>query len=282
MKIGKYRDTEFQHLLIENMNDVELYSSVFQKVSAKENMGLLFGFKSQNFRRTITDYLDHEIDNASACQSAFAMALTLSKEEIPIIKVCQMSDDLIFGKIKQMIKFATNGLVSRVNLKGGFCSITTEEVENDYQDYVVIDDTNLKMLTNFILNKDLNGEDMAITKETIVIENARKIWKQYEEKLDKLGLTDRQVLANFKKHTILFSDDDFFMMLLKGIKNGLKNICISTTGQDLHQVNKFTPLFNKLLEVMPEVKLNMYLDTWNKEVIEIFSRLKNLNVITIK
>lgn len=55
----------YLHLLIENVDDVLLYNKYLSQLRAQETSDLWFGFKSQTFRKSISDYMVHELNKLS-------------------------------------------------------------------------------------------------------------------------------------------------------------------------------------------------------------------------
>jgi hypothetical protein len=274
MKIGYYKDTDYLHLLLETNEDIEKYYDVWSNIEAEGNVGLLFGFKSQGFRKTLSDYLCHEDSYASSSKRLLAFRLDSKQTDTSLIEACSISDKILIDKFLLMKKIRNNfNQIVRLNPSGGMCGINDL---SDYENIIEIDDSNMKILTNYLINKTIEDNDLVINSRTIIIENS-KTAEIFAKRLNKAyGFNNIQVLNFFKNRTYNYKDSDYIELLENGIKNGLENICIDTTGQDLRQLLMINNI-SRYLETTNH-KLNLYILTSNKEVEKILINSENLKI----
>lgn len=262
-------NSTYTHLIIENSDDVLIYNDILSKRNADANVNLWFGFKSQNFRQTISDYMVHEMPNTHTETKVLAYKLNYKDTDTSITEYCQMSDNIVSDKCSRILDHINNGKIVRINDVGGYCYI------DDMSDYDVLFEPTVEQVINFIHFRTLQKEKYEINKETVIIENDKNIYNKF---IEHLPFNDFNELTDFKNTIRIYTEQEIVELFVNGIKNGLKNICFETTGQDLHQIRKMCLLLDKVVE-LTNVKLNLYIRTYSKQVLKIF---KNYNVIHIK
>lgn len=277
MKIGIFKGSHTLHLLVETEADCKAYQDIYMSLTSKKNVQSIFGFASQDFRKDFDNYLAHEGLTVAPETRVLALEMSLSgKSQISFIEMCGMSDKIMIDKYLSICRIVDEGKICRLNTKGGMCPITQEDFE-DFEE--VIDITgNGKILNSFLINGKIDVEDIIIKGTTIIIENSSKAEDKFLDWLSDLGITNPQIINNFKMRTVLWKDEDFFNILKEGINQGLKNICIETTGQDYRQIDSFNNLLATIFKLFPNLDLNLYLKTYNQKVKTSFNH-PNLTVI---
>lgn len=270
------RSYTYTHLIIENTEDVNRYQDAYMPLTAEKNVNALFGFKSQNFRSSLSDYLAHEGINTAPETSLLAVKLALKETDTSIVDVCRMSDDIMIHKIMRIYKWIDEGYMVRINNKGGYCYIDT------LQNYDSFFEPTDKQLATFINTGKVIDLDFEITKPTIVIENAQNVNDTFLNKIySYIPASEIQIINMFKARTIGFKDKDYIEIFSNGIKNGMRNICFQTTGQDFHNIQKLHFLLMGIVKMNPSINFKLYFDTYNDKVKKLFISKDNLTTILI-
>ena len=271
------------HILIENLIDAKMYWDVYAPITAKKNMNAWFGFKSQTFRQSINDYLTHEGTNTAPETRVLAMTLDFKETSTSLVEFCTMSDNLMLQKydiIKSQLG-KEKGIV-RINREGGVGILTLDELSK-YDEFIEITEENIDILQAFIICGEIHLPKIEINKEIIIIENTRDINERFVNELYKIIDKDKiQIINRFKAKGLLLKSEDYIKIFQKGIDNGLRTICFSTTGQDMHNLRNLHRLLMKLLEMNLDKKFILYISSWQKNVKDLFTNTENLEVINIK
>lgn len=264
-------DKNYTHLIIETTDDVLKYNEILARKNADENVGLYFGYIRQNFRNTINDYAVHEASVSAETQLLMAQ-LKYKETDTTMVDYCEMSDNIVNNKCQSILKYVTNGKTIRINNVGGYCFV---DDLNDYDE--LIEKPSIEQVTTFTYNGKLEKHEYKITTDTVVIENDITLSDTFKEHLSEY-INEYDEFVDFKRIVRMYSDKELVELFVSGIKNSLKNIAFSTTGQDLNQIRKMHQLLLTITE-LTGVKLNLYISTHNKEVFEIFS---DFNIIKLK
>lgn len=258
----------YTHLIIENSNDVLLYNDILAHKNANDNTELWFGFKSQNFRNTISDYMIHETKPTPESK-LLAFKLDHKETDTSLLEYCEMSDNIVSDKCASILKYINQGKTVRINKMGGYCFID----DNDINNYDELFEPTVQELNNFIYFGELKKDKIKITKSSVIIENGTYVSDSFKEKLKDLGIDECDELLDFKRNIRIYTDEDIVKIFVDGVKNGLKNICFETTGQDLHQVRKMKELLDNVVK-LTKTDITLYIESYNKKVFDIFNDYK--------
>lgn len=253
----------YKNLFIENIKDLNLYAKYYLDISSEKVVNNYMGYKSQEFRKGFGNYVAHESEYASPESKLLGVKLEFKEYDTSFIEFSQMSDDIMFSKIKTMGSILSEYDVVRVNNKGGYCSVTKEEMES----YDALIDPTEKQIANFINVGEFNVEEIEINNKTVVIENSRNISSALRKALDN-KFRNYQVIGLFKAKLIGMEDKYIHDIFLDGYNNGMRNICFETTGQDQHQMKKMAYLYETLKSYCPDLKLYIKAGKKTKERFE--------------
>lgn len=256
MKLGTvvtHKKEIFQTLILENSKDLALYIPLNQQIKSKQAVNFWFGFKSQSYRESVSDYLVHE-DNKNTIAKVLAIKMEYKNTgSTSIIDFCNDTDKIIYDVHKRMCEFIYRGDMVKVNNLGGFCNI------QDFSDFNSVVDINEQEMYNYLISGqiDLN---LKITSDTIVIENASAVPMNLISSYCELTNSQPdniQIITSFKQKTLLFTDKDWFKFFSEGIKlYNLKNIIFETTAQDQKQIRSLKTLLEKL-----DTEFNIFIKT---------------------
>ncbi len=253
----------YKNLFIENIKDLNLYAKYYLDISSEKVVNNYMGYRSQEFRQGFGNYVAHESDYASPESKLLGVKLEFKEDDTSFLEFSQMSDDIMFSKIKTMGSLLGKYDVVRVNNKGGYCNVTKEEMES----YDALIDPTEKQIANFINVGEFNVEEIEIDNKTVVIENSRNISSALRKALDN-KFSNYQVIGLFKAKLIGMEDKDIMEIFLDGYNNGMRNVCFETTGQDQHQMKKMAYLYETLKNYCPDLKLYIKAGKKTKERFE--------------
>lgn len=259
---------EYTHLIIETYEDLNNYAKFYSDITAEKNINALFGFKSQNFRKSFSDYLQHEYLSSSPEIRLLAMKLNYKETRTSLVEYCEMSDGIMNQKLQGMLKGLQSDRMVRINNSGGYCYIDNTD------NYEILIEPTDKQLSTFINTGKIEDHEYRINSRTVIIENDDKddLESNFLSKLyKKVDRNNLQILDRFKLRTNGFKDEDFLKLFQDGIDRGLRNICFQTTGQDYHNLQKLYALYLKLVELNPATKINIYFHSHDYKTKKLFT-----------
>ena len=263
----------YNHLIIESSEDIAAYRKIYEPMTAEKNMNAWFGFRSQTFRKTFSDYLVHEMPSRCAETILLSVRLDFKTTDTSLIEFCSMSDKTIYDKLASIMKYVSQGKIVVLNHKGGFSFL------DDLDKYDSFLDPTEKQLASYINIGKVDDENFCIRSKTVVVENSDKAPESFLSKLDAhIDRNNLQILSHFKVKTIGFKDEDFISLFQEGIDRGMRNICFETTGQDLHNIIKLHALLKKIIEMNQKTTLKVYYSTNDEKVIELFDMENCFNI----
>ncbi len=265
----------YNYICIENEHDAQVFAQYNSLIKSRQSVNFWMGFKSQSYRNNMVDYQQHDGERDNIMANVMATRCNLSETEVSMLDYCNLSDKIIEDMNRQVLKFIHEGRLVRIADTGGYCPI------DDLKEYDNALDINEEEALNFMLHKSIDF-NFEITKPTIVIENAPRIPKELIEEFCVKTNTDKesiQVFNSFKQRTILFQIVDYKTLFENGIKNGLKNIVVETSAQDVKQLDNMKYILQSVMFKFPEKTLNVYINVfgYNKPIFETDS--KNINII---
>jgi hypothetical protein len=269
-------DYNYTHLLLETPEDVLAYNKILANRNAQTNTDLWFGFKGQNFRQTISDYMIHEATNISPETIVLGIKLQYKQTDTSLMEYCEMSDNIVSDKCQRILNHINNGHIVRINHKGGYCYIN----EKDYNDYdTIIENVTEEQLISFIYFGKLENKKYTITNPTVIIENDNSVAECFTNRLILQDIDPNLIdkLTNFKNTIRTYTDEEIVKLFVDGINNGLKNICFETSGQDLHQIRKMCILLEKVV-ALTKVEIKLYISCGHEDVFDIFSNFEVINI----
>ena len=274
------RGENYSFICLESNNDVLIYKVINEQIKSKQAVDFWFGFKSQTFRKSISDYAVHEAESTNGMAFILATKLEFSEKPTSIADYCGFADDIINDMHKSMFEFIDKGKMVRINRNGGYCPI------DNLDEYHTAVDINEQEMFNYIVSGDINLK-FEITSDTIVIENANYIPDDLIRdfnKLTSIPKNEMQIITSFKTKSILFKDSDYIKFFEDGIINhNLTNIVFQTTGQDTRQISGIKRVFEHIMSKCPDKVLCIYVKVYNKEVRYLFeTNLKNIKIIFIE
>ena len=270
------KEKYWNHLVLETIEDFNIYKVIDEKVKAHQSVNLWFGFHSQKFRDTIGTYAQHEAEGSNGMAQVMATYTTLAQmsgKDVNLANYCLVADNIVAELYQYMKETINKGKFIRINKSGGTCSIGT-----DLSEYAVIQDINELELHQFLLNGEIDTK-FVMNNKTVVIENASYI-PQVVERYCKLTSTDPktiQVITSFKQKSILFKDEDYIKFFMEGVANGLENIVFETSAQDERNIRNLKRIFEFIANKFPEKIFNIFIATWKKDLFE--TELPNIKVI---
>lgn len=271
MKIGvknrdifgnKNGDKAFTNLIIENLADSDKYYEILAPKVAQEHSDIFFGFNSQSYRTSISDYIIHE-GLSSAETKLLCFKLSQKDTDTDMIEFSQMSDNIINEKCNNIKKYVEKGYTVAINSVGGYSFV--EDISM-YDELIEPTDEQIK---TFIYKGSLQKPSLEITKRTVIIENDKEISTTLKNKLPS-EIQEYDELVDFKRNISLFTDEEIVTAFVKAVKNGMENIVFETTGQDLQQIIKMNLLLNKVKDIT-KVNISLYILSYNEKVYEQFS-----------
>lgn len=262
----------YKFLVIENTNDLEIFSNANAFIKAKQSINFWMGFKQEKYYNTPYGYVAHQVEAANTMASVMATKLTFSDKPVSITDYCNFSDKVINDIHHSMLKMLCNGFDVRVNQSTGFCPISTDELSGYDEVKSITDQEAVSFLLN---NGDINYK-FEINSSNLIIEND----KYAPDSLVKLlEGKDYQLISLFKQRTIMFKPIDFFNLFKDGINNGLRSIYFATTGQDISQIQKLTQVLEQVMKALPNAQLNIYAKLYSSEKQQsIKTELNNIHI----
>lgn len=267
-KVVKY----VYQLIIENLDDVEVYAKHFSELAARANADAYVGFKKQKFRSTLSDYLVHEGPRYNSVTKLVAMKLNYKDTPTSILEYASMCDSIMESKIANIYKFVAQGKLVRTSHSGGYC-YDTEEYYNLCEE--ILDDVSEEQTINFLRTGNPSYE-LGFTNESVLIENQSEVDADFMFKVrdhKEFNLVDYQIITDFKVKTQGFSKEKL-VNLFMGSKKIQHSIFFSTTGQDSYQLSKMY----ELIKNIKEKTLKVFIHSDNEEVFDIFKSTDTLKV----
>ena len=262
----------WQSICLENIKDAEYFIQINSLIKAKQAISFWTGFKTSKFYKDPLSYNQHQKENNPVSQ-ILALRLTTSEKEVSIVDYCNKSDDLIERMNKNIFEIIElEKKFVKINSNGGYCPI------NNFSDCESVIDINEEEMYCFLLHKKIDFK-FEINKSIIVIENGDYIPQNFIDSVcekENINKKDIQIFSSFKHRTILFKDIEYYSFFEKGLLNKLKNIIFETTGTDECQIENLIKIFEHLMTVYPEKKLNFYIKTYNKKIFQ--TKLSNINI----
>jgi hypothetical protein len=271
-------------LLIENYDDLNKYIHWNSLIRSKQAGNFWIGFKSQNYRQSMSDYYAHEREcRNTVIQNVLSLECE-NRATTSLLEYCQIADKILFDIYSTMKKFLDRGELVRVNHLGGY---------SPYHDGMfIIDDmieiTDDNQIMDFILTGELSLS-MEITKKSIYMENADKLngFTQYDKEiLDKLqkyyiNKEDIQIFNQFKLKTILWDGLDYIKFFVKGIENGLENIIFESDFQDMKQFNGLKSILESVMLKYPDNTMNVYIKKHTQNKVYLTTTSPNIKIIIL-
>lgn len=236
-------------LVIENHEELNAFTEISQLLRSKQSVSFWFGLKSSWYANDALSYVGHEAGNA-AIEQALAIKMTFA-EKMSIVDFCNTADTYINQMHENMLKFMDKGEFIRVNYHGGYCPI-----KPDLSGYDEVIEINHQQMYNYLVHKDTDF-DFKIKAKAIVIENAARWYpKELVQKASEMlsiPPDEIQLINNFKQHTMMFKDEDYFRFFMDGIHQGLETIIFESSGTDKNQIVNMKRLMEAIYS-RPETK----------------------------
>lgn len=283
MKLTKYipqfgpeAGNSYNFIILETMDDLEIYQNSFLPISAKSFVKNWFDF-NQSTKSTFRDYVSHLGSTVKAEQVLMGFELEYIHGNKNIVEICQMFDNILYKKLEGIRKQISEGKIIRINKNGGYCDIDAEEIKQHIVLYTVDSTADNRQLNSFLLNSKFEVEKMDLNHNSILIENDESVDPVFLSTLSEMNLKNIKQITNFNNLQLIIDEKDFVAQIIESRSKGyIKNICFNTTVQNENQI-----LFlNKILNVLDSKNLandiNIYVnrDSFPK----VKSMLKGRNV----
>jgi hypothetical protein len=230
----------YEFILLQSFEDLEKYAAFDANKKAHEATNMWFGFKSQKFYQTTSDYIVHNRPSEGDIGGLLAFSLDRKEGPTSISEYCHMADSLINRIHRNMAKHILNGFTVRLNKKGGYCILSKEEL-NEYEATGI----DAIQMNNFLLNGNLNLA-LSLAYPAVIIENQSDPGEKFTKWLSSLSDTPFTLINNFKQKTIIYTDNDFIKLFSDAIKGPLCEIALSTTGEDSRQITGLKKIIEEL------------------------------------
>lgn len=270
-------NSECSFLLLENLQDLQIYQNLNQQIKSKDSINFWIGFKSQTFRNSALGYAQHEAESGNTISHLLAYHLDVFRkgESTSMVEYCDIADSIIANVHQGMMDIIENrNSFVRINKMGGYCPI--DKNLSVYHNQIII---NEQEMCNYLLHGEINV-DFSIQNKTLVIENDGYLPVSVIEKfttLTGIAKEDLQIITDFKHKTLLFKSSNWITFFENGIKNGLENIVFETSAQDIRQINELSTVLD---HVIPTGKvISVYVKSYNTKLFESLTYKEKINII---
>lgn len=265
---AKLKGDRYWNLILETMEDVQVYFKASSELSAKQFLNIWVAMKGG---QTWPHYFNQRVHQASIAGAA--MKISFQAEEtgkVSLIEGCEIHDKLLYGKLQSMIRIMMSGDKIRVSSKGGYSNF--DDMFQTHEEMVC----NENQMKEYLMGFDNIKIEFTISKPIIVIENESMISKELSKKIDDLKYDYKtyETLFNFKYRTENWEGKEFFKFFDDGIKNGLHTIIAETSLYDKEQFEKLTAILKKVMNNNPDHTLEVKLLTTNTN--ELSEHISNL------